>query len=232
MSTPQPSSSVSPAVSPAFSGFPPGALSFYAELEDVNSRDWWLDHKDVYERDVREPMLALLDGLEDEFGPATLFRPNRDVRFSRDKSPYKTHQGALVGSGTVLGHYVQVSADGLRAGGGFRAVSPAQTARFRAAVHAPSSGLELETILDALRAEDFELMGEQVRTTPRGYAADHPRIATLRHKELMVSRDFGAPPWLSTARTLTEVRDAWRSVRPLMAWLEEHVGAEEPSARR
>ena len=221
MSTPESSS-------PTFSGFPPGALSFYAELEDVNSRDWWLAHKDVYERDVREPMLALLDGLEDEFGPAKLFRPNRDVRFSADKSPYKTHQGALVGSGTVLGHYVQVSADGLRAGGGFRAVSPAQTARFRAAVDAPSSGLALETIL----GKDFELMGEQVKTTPRGYAADHPRIATLRHKELMVSRDFGAPAWLSTTRTLTEVRDTWRAVRPLSAWLEEHVGAEEPAARR
>ena len=125
----------------SFSGFPAGALSFYAELEDRNSRDWWLAHKDVYERDVREPMLALLDGLEEEFGEAKLFRPNRDVRFSADKSPYKTHQGALVGSGTVLGYYVQVSADGLRAGGGFRAASPAQTARFRAAVDAPSSGL-------------------------------------------------------------------------------------------
>ena len=86
---------------PTFSGFPPAALSFYAELEDENSRDWWLAHKDVYERDVREPMLALLDGLEDEFGAAKLFRPNRDVRFSADKSPYKTHQGALVGAGTV-----------------------------------------------------------------------------------------------------------------------------------
>ncbi|KRC88692.1 hypothetical protein ASE25_12690 [Terrabacter sp. Root85] len=225
MSTPESSS-------PTFSGFPPGALSFYAELEDVNSRDWWLAHKDVYERDVREPMLALLDGLEDEFGPAKLFRPNRDVRFSADKSPYKTHQGALVGSGTVLGYYVQVSADGLRAGGGFRAVSPAQTARFRAAVDTPSSGLALETILEALRGKDFELMGEQVKTTPRGYAADHPRIATLRHKELMVSRDFGAPAWLSTTRTLTEVRDTWRAVRALTAWLEEHVGAEEPATRR
>jgi len=228
MSTPEPS----PSPSPTFSGFPPGALSFYAELEDVNSRDWWLAHKDVYERDVREPMLALLDGLEDEFGPAKLFRPNRDVRFSADKSPYKTHQGALVGSGTVLGYYVQVSADGLRAGGGFRAVSPAQTARFRAAVDAPSTGLALEAILETLRAKDFELMGEQVKTTPRGYAADHPRIATLRHKELMVSRDFGAPAWLSTKRTLTEVRDTWRAVRPLTAWLAEHVGDEEPPSRR
>jgi uncharacterized protein (TIGR02453 family) len=211
---------------PTFTGFPPGALSFYAELEDRNSRDWWLAHKDVYERDVREPMLALLDGLEEEFGEAKLFRPNRDVRFSADKSPYKTHQGALVGSGTVLGYYVQVSADGLRAGGGFRAASTAQTARFRAAVDAPSSGLELEAILAALRGKDFELLGEQVKTAPRGYAVDHARIATLRHKELMVTRDFGAPAWLSTRRALTMVRDTWRAVRPLTEWLEEHVGSE------
>ena len=212
----------------SFSGFPAGALSFYAELEDRNSRDWWLAHKDVYERDVREPMLALLDGLEEEFGEAKLFRPNRDVRFSADKSPYKTHQGALVGSGTVLGYYVQVSADGLRAGGGFRAASPAQTARFRAAVDAPSSGLELESILAALRGKRFDVLGEQVKTTPRGYAADHPRIETLRHKELMVMHDFGAPAWLGTKRALTEVRTTWRSVRPLTAWLEEHVGADVP----
>ncbi len=116
MSTPEPS--------PTFAGIPAGALSFYAELEDVNSRDWWLAHKDVYERDVREPMLALLDALEDEFGAAKLFRPNRDVRFSADKSPYKTHQGALVGAGTVQAYYVQVSAEGVGGGGGFRAEAP------------------------------------------------------------------------------------------------------------
>ena len=210
-----------------FSGFPPGALSFYAELEDDNSRDWWLGHKAAYDRDVREPMLALLDSLEDEFGEAKLFRPNRDVRFSADKSPYKTHQGALVGTGTSPGYYVQVSADGLRAGGGFRATSPAQTSRFRAAVDAPATGGELDGILKALRAKDFDLIGDSVKTSPRGYVADHPRIETLRHKELMVVRDFGTPAWLSTRRTLTVVRDTWRAVRPLRDWLEANVGTAE-----
>ncbi len=95
--------------------------------------------------------------------------------------------------------------------------APAQTARFRAAVDAPSSGLELESILAALRGKRFDVLGEQVKTTPRGYAADHPRIETLRHKELMVMHDFGAPAWLGTKRALNEVRDTWRSVRPLTA---------------
>ena len=209
----------------AFSGFPPGALAFYEGLEADNTRDHWHEHRSTYESEVREPMLALLDALEDEFGEARLFRPNRDVRFSADKSPYKTHQGALVGVGTSLGYYVQLSADGLRAGGGFRVTSPAQTARFRAAVDAPSTGLELERLLAALVGKGFEIVGDAVETTPRGYAADHPRIETLRHKELMVVRDFGAPAWLHTRRALTQVRDAWRAVRPLTEWLGATVGA-------
>jgi uncharacterized protein (TIGR02453 family) len=211
----------------AFSGFPPTALAFYEDLEATNTREHWQAHRATYEKDVREPMLALLDALEDEFGQAKLFRPNRDVRFSADKSPYKTHQGALVGVGTSLGYYVQLSADGLRAGGGFRVTSPAQTATFRTAVDTPRTGLELEGLLTALRGKGFEVVGEAVKTTPRGYAADHPRIETLRHKELMVVRDFGAPPWLHTRRALTQVRDTWRAVRPLTEWLEVHVGATE-----
>ena len=211
----------------AFSGFPPSALAFYAGLEADNSREHWQAHRPTYEQDVREPMLALLDALEDEFGEAKLFRPNRDVRFSADKSPYKTHQGALVGVGTSLGYYVQISADGLRAGGGFRTTSPTQTARFRAAVDAPATGIELERMVTALRDRTFELVGDAVKTAPRGYAVDHPRIEMLRHKELMVLRDFGAPPWLHTRRALTEVRDTWRAVRPLAEWLEANVDASE-----
>ena len=211
----------------AFSGFPPSALAFYAGLEADNSREHWQAHRPTYEQDVREPMLALLDALEDEFGEAKLFRPNRDVRFSADKSPYKTHQGALVGVGTSLGYYVQISADGLRAGGGFRTTSPTQTARFRAAVDAPATGIELERMVTALRDKTFELVGDAVKTAPRGYAVDHPRIEMLRHKELMVLRDFGAPPWLHTRRALTEVRDTWRAVRPLAEWLEANVDASE-----
>jgi len=70
-------------------------------------------------------------------------------------------------------------------------------------------------------------VGDAVKTAPRGYAVDHPRIEMLRHKELMVLRDFGAPPWLHTRRALTEVRDTWRAVRPLAEWLEANVDASE-----
>lgn len=216
--------SADPSSKGPFAGFPTGALGFYAGLEADNSKAYWTDHKAQWENEVREPMLALVDALEDEFGEAKLFRPNRDIRFSADKSPYKTHLGAFVASDPGSGYYVEISAGGLRAGGGFRAHSNAQTASLRRAVDASASGLQLESLLDGLRRKQFEVHGEKVRTTPRGYAADHPRIETLRHKELMVIRDFGDPDWLSTKAALTKVRDTWRAIRPLNEWVAQHIG--------
>jgi uncharacterized protein (TIGR02453 family) len=209
---------------PAFSGFAPAALSFYAGLEADNSKDYWTAHKADFEREVREPMLALLDALEDEFGEAKVFRPNRDIRFSADKSPYKTHFGAFASTTPGTGYYVELSASGLKAGGGFHAHSPDQTARLRQAVASDVSGPAVEELLDGLRRKRFDVHGEKVRTTPKGYTADHPRIETLRFKELMIIRDFGDPQWIGTRRALTEVRDAWRAIRPLTEWVTEHVG--------
>lgn len=207
-----------------FAGFQTEALAFYVGLEADNSRTYWTDHRDEWEREVRGSMLALVAALEEEFGEAKLFRPNRDIRFSADKSPYKTHQGAFAATPGGAGFYVEISATGLRAGGGFRAHNPAQTARLRAAVDAGHAGAELETLLESLRRARFEVLGERVKTTPRGYAADHPRIELLRHKELMVIRDFGDPAWLGTRRALARVRDTWRSVSPLNEWVATHVG--------
>lgn len=70
-----------------FTGIPAAASIFYAELENNNNRDWWLAHKDAYDAVVRLPLEALLAELAPVFGPAKLFRPYRDVRFSLDKSP-------------------------------------------------------------------------------------------------------------------------------------------------
>jgi uncharacterized protein (DUF2461 family) len=78
---------------PGFDGFPPAAFAFYAELEEPgnNSKRWFDANRDRYERDVRRPMEALLAAAADGFGTdAKVFRPNRDVRFSPDKRPYKT----------------------------------------------------------------------------------------------------------------------------------------------
>jgi uncharacterized protein (TIGR02453 family) len=210
-----------------FSGFPVESVAFYERLEQANTRAFWQAHKATYDACVREPMIALLEELAGEFGEGSVFRPHRDTRFSRDKSPYKTYQGGFVALSPGTGYYVQVDATGLQAGGGFHAHSPAQVQGFRSSVDDDAAGPALEEIVAGLETAGFEVGGVAVKTQPRGYGPDHPRIRLLRHKELTVSHHYGAPTWLATHEAVDQVREAWRRVRPLNEWIDEHVGAAE-----
>ncbi|TQJ60073.1 uncharacterized protein (TIGR02453 family) [Arthrobacter sp. SLBN-83] len=200
-------------------GIPPEAFRFYAELEENNNREWWLGHKDVYDAAVKEPLGALLAELEPEFGPAKLFRPYRDVRFSQDKSPYKTAQGAFATRQEGVGYYLQVSADGLLVGGGYRSHTPAQLARFRSAADASGSGTSLQEIVDAIAAAGFRIEGEKLKTVPRGFDRDHPRAELLKHKTLYTGVDLGQPEWTATEAAAEEIAGRWRQLRPLVEWV-------------
>ncbi|MEA5457094.1 DUF2461 domain-containing protein [Sinomonas sp. JGH33] len=206
-----------------FEGFPAEGPAFYAELEENNTREWWLEHKDVYERAIRGPMLALLDALSGEFGEGKAFRPNRDVRFSKDKSPYKTSQGGFAATDEGTGYYLHLDATGLMVGGGCHASMPAQVAKFRAAVDAPASGEELVGIVHALRAAGFAIEGERLKTVPREFGAEHPRAELLKHKSLTAGKTLGTPEWLGTPEALERIRGYWTELRPLVEWLSEHV---------
>ncbi|GAA3230911.1 DUF2461 domain-containing protein [Nonomuraea helvata] len=212
-----------------FSGFPDEAFLFYEGLEADNSKTYFTRHKHLYEEAVREPMLALTEELAPEFGSAQLFRPYRDVRFSKDKSPYKTHQGAFVDLQPGIGYYVEVSAAGLFTAGGFYTQAADQVARYRAAVDEDLSGKPLESLTSALVAQGYALYGERLKTKPRGFSEDHPRIELLRHKSLYAGMSFEPEPWVSTAEVLTRVKDTWRAYGPLVDWLCTHVrGSELP----
>ncbi len=138
----------------SFTGFPDEGLVFYEGLEADNSKSYWTQHKAVYDEHVRGPMLALVAELTEEFGTAKLFRPYRDVRFAKDKTPYKDHQGAVLHpSGEGPGAwYVEVSADGLRAAGGAWRLQPDQVERYRRAVDDGVQGPRLQEIADGLAA--------------------------------------------------------------------------------
>jgi uncharacterized protein (TIGR02453 family) len=207
----------------AFTGFPDEALDFYEDLENDNSRGWWTEHKQIYERSVRQPMNELIAALEPEFGPGSVFRPYRDIRFAKDKSPYKTHQGAFVAVGPGTGYYVQIDASGLLVGGGFHAHTPEQLGLYRDAVDDERSGSDLARIVRAVVKEGFEVEGDRLKSRPRGYPADHPRVELLRHRTLSARGTFGSPAWISTPRCAEEVARAWRSFTPLVGWLEEHL---------
>lgn len=212
-----------------FAGIPAEAFDFYDRLAGHNTRPWWNEHKGEYERSVRAPLQALLDELEPEFGRGKLFRPYNDVRFSKDKSPVKDHQGGVVEIEDAMGYYVQVSADGLLVGGGWYAGHGQQLARFRESVDGPA-GAELARILTSVRRR-FDVDGDPVRTQPRGYDAAHPRIDLLRMRRVTATRRYAPGPSLGTRKALSTVRSDWRAIRPLMEWLADFVGpATDPSA--
>ena len=207
----------------AFEGFPVAALDFYDDLELDNTKSFWEAHKDVYEESVKKPFQALCAALEPEFGPAKIFRPYRDVRFAKDKTPYKTHQGAFVGAGPSMGWYVELSPRGVRVGGGFYEASGARLGAIRDAIADDTTGPALKRLLTKLEKSGFEVGGETLKTTPRGYTADHPRIDLLRHKQIVVGRPYGFEKVIHTPAVQTLVRDDWRALKPLVTWLQRAV---------
>jgi uncharacterized protein (TIGR02453 family) len=212
----------------AFTGFGPGAVTFYEELAADNSRDWWLAHRERYETEVRAPLEHLLADLAPEFGEARVFRPNRDVRFSADKSPYKTTAAAAIDAAREVGSslYIQLSADGLMVGSGLFHPARDQLARLREAIADDRRGTELEEVLTGLRGAGATIEAADALTTaPRGYPRDHPRIELLRMKGIIGTISHRPAPWLHTAEARDVVAGGWRALRPLHAWLERHVGA-------
>lgn len=218
-----------------FDGFPDEGLVFYERLEADNSKTFWTEHRSDYESSVRAPMLALLEELSGEFGRAKVFRPYRDVRFSHDKTPYKTHQGAVIHpEGRASALYVQISADGLRVAGGCWRLESDQVARYRRAVADELQGPRLETETARLSADAWTIEGDRLVRVPSGFDADAPRMDLLKRKSLHASRAWEPADWLHSAEALERVRTAWRDLAALNAWLDDNVGAttKEPRPRR
>jgi uncharacterized protein (TIGR02453 family) len=216
-----------------FEGFPDEGLMFYEGLEADNSKTYWTRHKTDYETHVRAPLLALVEEMAAEFGTAKVFRPYRDVRFSNDKTPYKTHQGAVLTlEGRAGAWYLQISAEGLRVSGGMWRMESDQVDRFRRAVADDVQGPRLQDEVDRLEKADFGISGERLTRVPSGYAADSPRVELLKHKSLHATRAWEPAEWLHDRRALEEVRSAWRELRPLNDWLADNVGATAKEPRR
>ena len=210
----------------AFSGWPEEALDFYDGLMADNTKTYWTAHKAQYEQHVLRPMTELAEELAADYGEPKIFRPYRDVRFSPDKTPYKTNIGATIGNAG----YIQLSADGLAAGAGMWQMSPEQLTRYRAAVagdrvSGDRVGAELERIVaDLEQQQGLSIHGHGVlKSAPRGYPADHPRITLLRYKGLTAWQDWGVQPWLETATAKDHIVSFFKCTAPLAAWLENNV---------
>lgn len=204
-------------------GIPAEAFEFYEHLATDNTREFWAAHKAEYEQFVREPLQTLAAVVEAEFGPAHLYRPYRDMRFSRDKTPYKDHQGCLFEGPNGLGWYLQVSATGVMLAGGWYQSTSSQVKRYREHI-LESGGQPLRVALDVAREDGFEIDGEQLKTRPRGVPEDNPDLDLLRHRTLHATRHLEPAAWMESDKLTDTVRSAFEALRPMIETLGEIVG--------
>jgi uncharacterized protein (TIGR02453 family) len=224
----------------AFPGFRPEALQFFRRLSRNNNRDWFLPRKPLFEAKVKEPMRQLVDALNtalQDFAPEyvtdpdkAIFRIYRDVRFSKDKKPYKEHLAAtfhLRGTTThgQAGYYFAISHKEVAIGGGVYHPEPPQLFAIRQRI--AERHQEFRRILAAkpVRSLFGDLEGERLSRVPKGFPADHPAADVLRYKNyiLYVER----PPTLATSPKLyDEIVDRYRAMLPFLNFLTASFAAE------
>ena len=202
-----------------FTGWKGDCRGFFLGLRTNNNKPYFEAHRRQYEDEVKSPLVALLADLEDEFGPPRrISRPNRDIRFSADKSPYKLN----IYADCEKGGYIALDADGLVAAGGRYMVEDVQLKRLRVAVADNRSGTEIVRIVEELRRKGYDVEGQELKRVPSPYPQDHPRADLLKHKRLIYWKRWPAGPWIATAKARDRAQ-AWRDGAELEAWCRKHM---------
>ena len=163
-----------------------------------------------------------------------MFRQHRDIRFSADKSPYKTNTYGVLRGADIAGEglYASISADGLIAGSGYYVMARDQLERYREAVADDPHGRELAKRVAKAEKAGLELWGQSLATTPRGYPQDHARIELLRRKSLTLGDRVKSGRGVGRTDALQFVTRTWRAAAPVTGWLDEHVGSTKMPADR
>ncbi|MEM8742044.1 MAG: DUF2461 domain-containing protein [Pseudomonadota bacterium] len=211
-------------MSARFAGFDPGACAWFAELQANNTKAWFEANRAGHKTGIVAPMQALMEIAQASHGgEIKLFRPHRDVRFSKDKSPYNTHQRAALHSIGPMALYASIGADGFHAGGGVYGFQPARLALFRDVVGF-EDGAEFARLVAAAQSAGCVLMGETLKKTPRGFTPDHPRADLLRHKSLILIGRIPPDEAADAAKVEAHARAMWSAVAPVGAWLLAKMG--------
>jgi len=219
-----------------FEGFPKGGLAFFRELAAHNDRDWFEAHRAVWDEQIVPSLLALCGELQQrlsdvmpglQFVPrigGSLYRLNRDTRFSRDKSPYKTHAAAILWEGPEKhaspGLYLHFAPEEVIFAGGIWMFEEEQLERFLKRVAHGPSGERLEEALAAAKKAGLKAdAAEKLQRVPRGLPPEHPRAELLKHKGLVVGRTYKPGAWVHTRELLERAEAAARAYAPLHLWL-------------
>lgn len=210
-----------------FKGFTAEALEFYEGLEADNSKPYWTDHKSVFDTHVKAAMASLLESMPTSYQPFHVFRPHRDVRFSKDRSPYKTVHGATSESDGGSIYYTHLSTAGVFVAAGMYSLETDQVARLRAAIADDRTGSEVVKLIKALEKQGLRVgpgLNEPLKTTPKGYAPDHPRIELLRWKGLIAATEITDESVVTSPAVREQILAFWKAAAGLVSWLDKHVG--------
>ena len=215
--------------------FTAGTLSFLRRLKRNNRREWFNAHRDEYERDVREPMIAVIERLAVDFRSfapdlvaspkRSLYRIYRDIRFSEDKKPYKTHVAAVFPSRDLPKHegagmYLHVAPDGVWVGGGLWAPQTPQLQIIREHVAANHRRLRAIVMAPAFRKVVGELEGERLQRVPRGFPHAHEAAEYLKYRQFLAGAEFPAA-FATSPRFYRGVLGVFRSIAPLVRFLNQ-----------
>lgn len=241
------------AVPEAFEGFRPAAMTFLRGLKKNNRKEWFEEHRDDYEREIKGPLLALIEDVDvrlAEFAPEiigspkkSMFRIYRDVRFSKDKSPYKTHAaawfyhrdgGSSVGSEAAhggAGFYVHIAPEGTFLGGGIWMPPRPVLNRIRQNIADDHEGFEDIVLSPAFKKRFGTLEKESVLSRPpRGFAPDHPAGDWLRYQSFTAGRELTPEEYLSPKLPAILAKH-YEAMTPFIRWLNEASGL-KPSTMR
>ncbi len=209
--------------------FPPEAVVFLRDLKGNNTREWFGEHKTDFEQYLKAPfeafcrlMVDALDGMTGGEHRSKMFRIYRDVRFAKDKTPYKPYQHILFAAGdhrqTASAWFFGLEPDRLMLGAGKFSFDGAGLVRYREAV-AGKRGVALAQILDELQGQGARLNEAQLKRVPSGYDKDHPRADLLRRKglALWIDLDIGVA---SKGDLVATCLAEFKRLGPLVGWLE------------
>jgi uncharacterized protein (TIGR02453 family) len=217
-----------------FDGIPDEGLAFLEDLEERNEREFFQANRALYRERLLAPFTALLDAaaerlgqLAPDHGPARVFRIHRDLRFSKDKTPYHTTMRGYVAQRAPLpgvvetGYFVEFGPGGLFVAGGMWHPARSELERLRAGIADDDRGARLVEVLRRAAGVDLEPSLDALRRMPRSYPPDHPRAELLRARSVTLQRRHRRGHWLVTTELLDRVAVDWHALAPLNHWLDD-----------
>jgi uncharacterized protein (TIGR02453 family) len=223
-----------------FNGFPKEYTKFFADLALNNNKLWFNEHKPDYEQFVLEPsklfVIAMgerLSGLSQDINAIpmvnkSLFRINRDTRFSKDKTPYKTHIGIFFWEGTrkrmeCPGFYLHVKSNNLMLGGGMHEFPKDLLESYRKATIDKRSGKELINVVDTLKKEKLSVSGAHYKRVPQGYDPDHENSDLLKHNGLYTMVETKIPKEFYSDKLIDYCFERFKKMYPLHQWIKTYI---------